>query len=50
MNHLICVILPIWFICLGTDDAVRRFQLMHGLKADGIYGLKTKVKLEALLK
>ncbi|MEN2439325.1 N-acetylmuramoyl-L-alanine amidase [Bacillus sp. JR_21] len=33
-----------------TADAVRRFQLMQGLSADGIYGLKTKAKLEALLK
>ncbi|MDA1478266.1 peptidoglycan recognition protein family protein [Bacillus changyiensis] len=33
-----------------TKDAVRRFQLMHGLAADGIYGPKTKKKLEALLK
>ncbi|MFP3454538.1 peptidoglycan-binding domain-containing protein, partial [Bacillus sp. SIMBA_154] len=30
-------------------DAVRRFQLMHGLPTDGIYGPKTKVKLESLL-
>ncbi|PLS14517.1 peptidoglycan-binding protein, partial [Bacillus licheniformis] len=28
----------------------KRFQLMHGLSADGIYGPKTKAKLEALLK
>ncbi|MEC0492964.1 peptidoglycan-binding domain-containing protein, partial [Bacillus glycinifermentans] len=27
-----------------------RFQLMHGLSADGIYGPKTKAKLESLLK
>ncbi|WP_181218416.1 peptidoglycan recognition protein family protein [Bacillus subtilis] len=33
-----------------TADAVRRFQLMNGLKADGIYGPKTKTKLEELLK
>ncbi|MCY8485429.1 N-acetylmuramoyl-L-alanine amidase [Bacillus atrophaeus] len=33
-----------------TADAVRRFQLMNGLKADGIYGPKTKAKLEVLLK
>ncbi|MCY7782768.1 MULTISPECIES: N-acetylmuramoyl-L-alanine amidase [unclassified Bacillus (in: firmicutes)] len=33
-----------------TADAVRRFQLMHGLSADGIYGPKTKAKLEALSK
>ncbi|XAK57468.1 N-acetylmuramoyl-L-alanine amidase [Bacillus inaquosorum] len=33
-----------------TADAVRRFQLMNGLKADGIYGPKTKAKLESLLK
>lgn len=33
-----------------TADAVRRFQLMNGLSADGIYGSKTKAKLEALLK
>lgn len=33
-----------------TADAVRRFQLMNGLKADGIYGPATKAKLEALLK
>ncbi|RDY83889.1 N-acetylmuramoyl-L-alanine amidase [Bacillus amyloliquefaciens] len=33
-----------------TADAVRRFQLMNGLKADGVYGPKTKAKLESLLK
>ncbi|MCC9090629.1 peptidoglycan recognition protein family protein [Bacillus pumilus] len=33
-----------------TADAVKRFQLMHGLATDGIYGPKTKVKLESLLK
>ncbi|AHL70872.1 N-acetylmuramoyl-L-alanine amidase [Bacillus pumilus] len=33
-----------------TADAVKRFQLMHGLVADGIYGPKTKVRLESLLK
>ncbi|MEC1621074.1 peptidoglycan recognition protein family protein [Bacillus mojavensis] len=33
-----------------TADAVRRFQLMNGLKADGIYGPATKAKLESLLK
>ncbi|MCY9002221.1 peptidoglycan-binding protein, partial [Bacillus spizizenii] len=33
-----------------TADAVRRFQLMYGLSADGIYGPKTKAKIEALLK
>lgn len=33
-----------------TANAVRRFQLMHGLIADGIYGPKTKANLEALLK
>ncbi|WP_175365364.1 peptidoglycan-binding domain-containing protein, partial [Bacillus velezensis] len=27
-----------------------RFQSMYGLAADGIYGPKTKVKLEALLR
>ncbi|EWH20410.1 N-acetylmuramoyl-L-alanine amidase [Bacillus haynesii] len=32
-----------------TADAVRRFQLMNGLSADGIYGPKTKAKLESLL-
>ncbi|MBG9488375.1 hypothetical protein ABE35_12165 [Bacillus subtilis] len=50
MNNLICVNLPIWIICLETDDAVRRFQLMNGLNPDGIYGPKTKAKLESLLK
>ncbi|KEP24801.1 peptidoglycan-binding protein, partial [Bacillus zhangzhouensis] len=29
---------------------VKRFQLMHGLVADGIYGPKTKAALEKLLK
>lgn len=33
-----------------TANAVKRFQLMYGLPADGIYGPKTKAKLEALLK
>ncbi|MCY8009688.1 N-acetylmuramoyl-L-alanine amidase [Bacillus haynesii] len=33
-----------------TADAVRRFQMMNGLSADGIYGPKTKAKIEALLK
>ncbi|MED1079438.1 N-acetylmuramoyl-L-alanine amidase [Bacillus licheniformis] len=33
-----------------TANAVKRFQLMHGLSADGIYGPKTKAKIEALLK
>lgn len=32
-----------------TADAVKRFQLMHGLTADGVYGQKTKAKLESLL-
>ncbi|MED2945540.1 peptidoglycan-binding domain-containing protein, partial [Bacillus swezeyi] len=30
--------------------AVKRFQLMNGLSADGIYGPKTKAKIESLLK
>lgn len=33
-----------------TADAVRRFQLMNGLVADGIYGPKTKSKMEQKLK
>ncbi|MEC1900946.1 peptidoglycan-binding protein [Bacillus atrophaeus] len=33
-----------------TANAVKRFQSMHGLTADGIYGPKTKAKLAALLK
>ncbi|MED4843871.1 N-acetylmuramoyl-L-alanine amidase [Bacillus atrophaeus] len=33
-----------------TANAVKRFQSMHGLTADGIYGPKMKAKLEALLK
>ncbi|MCY8567387.1 N-acetylmuramoyl-L-alanine amidase [Bacillus haynesii] len=33
-----------------TANAVKRFQLMHGLSADGIYGPKTKAIIEALLK
>ncbi|MBT2626069.1 N-acetylmuramoyl-L-alanine amidase [Bacillus sp. ISL-32] len=33
-----------------TANAVKRFQSMYGLIADGIYGSKTKAKLEALLK
>ncbi|MBY6040593.1 N-acetylmuramoyl-L-alanine amidase [Bacillus velezensis] len=32
-----------------TANAVKRFQSMHGLKADGIYGPKTKAKLEKLI-
>ncbi|OIR59303.1 hypothetical protein BLL41_21025 [Bacillus sp. FMQ74] len=46
MNHLIYINFPIWLICSGVANAVRRFQLMHGLSADGIYDPKTKVKLE----
>ncbi|WP_235701250.1 peptidoglycan recognition protein family protein [Bacillus subtilis] len=33
-----------------TANAVKRFQLMNGLTQDGIYGSKTKERLEALLK
>lgn len=33
-----------------TADAVKRFQMMNGLTADGIYGPKTKAALEKLLK
>ncbi|MGV7012105.1 N-acetylmuramoyl-L-alanine amidase [Bacillus velezensis] len=33
-----------------TANAVKRFQSMYGLPADGIYGPKTKAKLEKLLK
>lgn len=33
-----------------SANAVKRFQMMHGLSPDGIYGPKTKAKLEALLK
>ncbi|QHZ46486.1 peptidoglycan-binding protein [Bacillus sp. NSP9.1] len=33
-----------------TANAVKRFQMVHGLSADGIYGPKTKAKLEAKLK
>ncbi|MCY7829351.1 N-acetylmuramoyl-L-alanine amidase [Bacillus spizizenii] len=33
-----------------TANAVKRFQSMYGLTPDGIYGSKTKAKLEALLK
>ncbi|WGE00944.2 N-acetylmuramoyl-L-alanine amidase [Bacillus velezensis] len=33
-----------------TANAVKRFQSMYGLSADGIYGPKTKAKIEALLK
>ncbi|MCY9307982.1 N-acetylmuramoyl-L-alanine amidase [Bacillus inaquosorum] len=33
-----------------TANAVKRFQLMYGLTQDGIYGSKTKERLEALLK
>lgn len=32
-----------------TADAVKRFQMMHGLTADGIYGPKTRAKLDDLL-
>lgn len=32
-----------------TANAVKRFQMMHGLTADGIYGPKTRAKLNALL-
>ncbi|TWO94554.1 peptidoglycan-binding protein [Bacillus velezensis] len=34
---------------LKTANAVKRFQSMDGLKADGIYGPKTKAKLEKLI-
>ncbi|RAP05814.1 N-acetylmuramoyl-L-alanine amidase [Bacillus subtilis] len=33
-----------------TANAVKRFQPVNSLTADGIYGPKTKAKLEALLK
>ncbi|WP_330937749.1 N-acetylmuramoyl-L-alanine amidase [Bacillus amyloliquefaciens] len=33
-----------------TANAVKRFQSMYGLTADGIYGPKTKAKIESLLK
>ncbi|MFU1714172.1 N-acetylmuramoyl-L-alanine amidase [Bacillus amyloliquefaciens] len=33
-----------------TANAVKRFQSMYGLPDDGIYGPKTKAKLESLLK
>lgn len=32
-----------------TADAVKRFQLMYGLKADGIYGAKTRNKLDSIV-
>ncbi|SDC06521.1 N-acetylmuramoyl-L-alanine amidase [Shouchella lonarensis] len=32
-----------------TADAVRRFQSMHGLVQDGVYGLKTRAKILSLL-
>ncbi|MCY9153737.1 N-acetylmuramoyl-L-alanine amidase [Bacillus haynesii] len=32
-----------------TANAVKRFQMMHGLTADGIYGPKTRAKLDSLL-
>ncbi|TWK63141.1 N-acetylmuramoyl-L-alanine amidase [Bacillus licheniformis] len=32
-----------------TANAVKRFQMMHGLAADGIYGPKTRAKLNDLL-
>ncbi|MCY7919960.1 peptidoglycan-binding domain-containing protein, partial [Bacillus vallismortis] len=31
-------------------NAVKRFQSVNGLTADGIYGPKTRAKLEDLLK
>ncbi|MFC9658460.1 peptidoglycan-binding protein, partial [Bacillus subtilis] len=33
-----------------TANAVKRFQSIYGLTADGIYGPKTKTKLETLLR
>ncbi|WP_144534279.1 peptidoglycan-binding domain-containing protein, partial [Bacillus pumilus] len=33
-----------------TANAVKRFQLMHGLADDGIYGPKTKAALQKALK
>ncbi|MDF4189659.1 peptidoglycan-binding domain-containing protein, partial [Ligilactobacillus salivarius] len=33
-----------------TANAVKRFQSVNGLTADGIYGSKTKAKIEAKLK
>ncbi|MEN7359465.1 N-acetylmuramoyl-L-alanine amidase [Bacillus licheniformis] len=32
-----------------TANAVKRFQMMNGLSADGIYGPKTRAKLDSLL-
>ena len=34
----------------ATADAVKRFQSMHGLVADGIYGAKTRAALEKAMK
>lgn len=33
----------------NTADAVKRFQSMYGLKADGIYGAATRAKLDSLV-
>jgi peptidoglycan hydrolase-like protein with peptidoglycan-binding domain len=33
-----------------TENVVKRFQLMYGLSADGIYGPKTKAALRKALK
>lgn len=33
-----------------TANAVKRFQSVNGLNADGIYGPKTKAEIEKLLK
>lgn len=33
-----------------TANAVKRFQSMYGLPADGIYGPKTKARLGEMLK
>ncbi len=39
-------------VCMMNDSLLvtRRVFVMYGLTADGIYGPKTKAKLEALLK
>ncbi|AUJ77533.1 hypothetical protein CWD84_12290 [Bacillus siamensis] len=50
IQAIIKVLKPLNTYSPKTANAVKRFQSIYGLTADGIYGPKTKVKLEILMK